>query len=381
MAAVRVVPVTNRWLERQFLDLPSSLYASYPNWVPRLRSSEKELCGFKKHAFNDTAQSVAFVACRGEQVCGRILAIDNSIHNKTHPNESVGFVGFYESVDDDDVAQALFSASEDWLHQRGLKSVRGSVSPSMNYEAGLLIDGFEHMPSFMMPYNPEHYAGLWSRAGFEKVQDLFAFRGNQEIYDAAVRPMAIAAQAADRFGATFRQIDRRNFVAEVQEFLKLFNAGSAGTWGFVPFSDSEINQLAGELRFLIIPELTSFMCVGGKIAGAVFGLQDYNPIVKRIRGRLFPLGFLSLLWGRRKIKRSRMMSINILPQYQRWGLGICLLDQFLKQGSRLGIRDVEFSYVLESNHLAASTLANGGNIREKTYRIFEKRIEASGPVE
>lgn len=378
MPAVEIVRVATRRLQKQFLDLPKKLNTGCANWVPRLRSSESELCGFKKHAFNELAESVAFVAVQAGEVLGRVVAINNQMHLKTHPDEKLGFVGFFECTDDAAIAAALFDAAESWLAEQGLERVRGPISPSMNYEAGLLVDGFDHPPSFMMPYNPAYYESLWTAYGFEKAQDLFAFRGTQSTYDAATKPLAIARQAAERFKATFRQIDRKNFVSEVQTFLKLFNAGSAATWGFVPFSESEIKQLANELRFLIIPELTSFMCVEGEIAGAVFGLLDYNPIVKRIDGRLFPFGFLSLLFGRKKIKRSRLMSVNVLPKYQRWGLGLCLMDQCLKQGSERGIRDVEFSYVLESNHLAAASLTNAGIIREKTYRIFEKPIAISG---
>ena len=161
---------------------------------------------------------------------------------------------------------------------------------------------------------------------------------------------------------------------DVQTFLRLYNDASASTWGFLPFSESEIQFLAKELRHLIIPELTSFMLVDGQTIGATFGLLDYNPIIRAIKGRLWPLGFLKILFGRRHLNKSRCMSINVLPEYQKWGLGLCLLDRFLRQGYEKGIEDVEFSYVLESNHLAASTLTNAGVVKEKTYRIFEKAL-------
>ena len=371
---LKIAPVHSKSQQRQFIDLPRILHANDKNWVPRIMASEKELVGFAKHPFSEQATSQAFLACSDGVPCGRIVAIDNSIHATQYPNDSIGFAGFFESTNEHAIANGLFDKASNWLRERGFSIMRGPVSPSMNYEAGLLVDGFDKPPTFMMPYNPKYYVKLWEQYGFTKSQDMFAFVGNQEIYDTADKALAIAEQAAERFGATFRQIDRKNFVSEVQTFLRLYNSASASTWGFIPFTENEIVFLANELKHLIVPDLTSFMIVDGKTVGATFGLLDYNPIVKRIRGKLLPFGFLSILFGRKAIKKSRCMSINILPEFQRWGLGLCLLNEYLKQGSKKGIRDVEFSYVLESNHLAASSLAKAGNKREKTYRVYDKQL-------
>ncbi len=371
---IEIVEVQNRQQQNSFLDLPEQLHSGDPNWVPRIRASEKELSGFAKHPFNDSARSSAFLAVMNNQPVGRIVAINNQIHNKTHPGKPTGFIGFYESANDPEIAKALFEAAFDWLRTEDLHWVRGPVSPSMNYEAGLLIKGFDKPPTFMMPYNPAYYVDQWEECGFRKTQDMFAFRGDLSMYDSATKAWAIADQAATRFGATFRRIDNRRFLEDVKTFLRLYNLASASTWGFLPFSENEIQFLAKELRHLIIPELTSFMMVDGKTIGATFGLLDYSPIIKSIRGRLFPFGFLKILFSRRRIKKSRCMSINVLPEYQKWGLGLCLLNRYLKQGSANGIKDVEFSYVLESNHLAASTLTNAGVEKEKIYRVYEKSI-------
>ena len=122
----------------------------------------------------------------------------------------------------------------------------------------------------------------------------------------------------------------------------------------------------------ILATVTYTLC---KRMGAVFAILDYNPIIKRIRGRLFPFGFLSILRGKKSLTRARIMSINIAPEFQRWGLGASLMGKLYLQGVKLSsVQEVEFSYVLESNHLSRTTLENGGAKREKTYRVYEKEL-------
>jgi GNAT superfamily N-acetyltransferase len=100
-------------------------------------------------------------------------------------------------------------------------------------------------------------------------------------------------------------------------------------------------------------------------------LLDYNPLVKEIKGRLFPFGFLKLLWKRKHIKCIRLISTNVAPEYQRWGLGLVLLNGLVPAAKKWGIMEAEFSWVLESNKLSRGTLERGGSIRDKTYRIYD----------
>ena len=102
-----------------------------------------------------------------------------------------------------------------------------------------------------------------------------------------------------------------------------------------------------------------------------FGLLDYNPIIKKIDGRLFPFGFLKLLFGRKKLTRMRLLSTNVVPEYQRWGLGLVLMSRLVPEITKWGILDAEFSWVLESNKLSRGTLERGGTKKIKTYRIYD----------
>ncbi len=374
MPDLAVRPVTTRRQQKQFLDFPWQLYRDDPHWIPPLRLNQKELVNYKRHPFYDRAAIQTFVAYRGEEVCGRIAALVNHTHNERY-NEQRGFFGFFESVDDQQVADGLFGAARQWLREQGMTAIRGPANPSLNYECGLLVDGFDSSPFFMMTYNPPYYAQLIENYGFRQTQDLYAYWGHIEMLDSLDEKLTFITDAArERFEIHIRPIDKRRFREDVKTFLDIYNKSLAGTWGFVPLSDAEIAHLSAGLRHLIVPELALMAEVNGKPIGAVFGLLDYNPRIREINGRLFPLGFLRLLANRQSIKRVRLIAANVVPEYQRWGVGLVLLSGLVPHIRRWGIQEVEFSWVLESNKLSRGSLERGGAKHSKTYRLYDYEI-------
>ena len=139
-------------------------------------------------------------------------------------------------------------------------------------------------------------------------------------------------------------------------------------------SPGEVDHTAKSLKRLIVPEMTSVAEVDGKPVGAMFALLDYNPRIKQIDGRLFPFGFLQLMTRRRALKTVRLLSTNVIPEYQKWGVGVVLLARLVPEIYKWGVEDAEFSWVLESNHLSRKSLERGGAKRTKTYRIYERDV-------
>ena len=174
MSELVVQPVRSRGQRKQFLNYPWTLYRDDPNWIPPLRVDQKERVNYKQNPFYDNAEIETFLAYRDGQVCGRIAAIVNHAHIQCH-KEQLGFFGFFESIDDQNVATALFDAARAWLAERDIHVMRGPANPSLNHECGLLVEGFDTPPYFMMTYNPPYYASLIENYGFQKAQDLLAF--------------------------------------------------------------------------------------------------------------------------------------------------------------------------------------------------------------
>jgi len=250
--------------------------------------------------------------------------------------------------------------------------VRGPVYPSLNYEVGLLIDGFNDPPWFMMTYNKPYYQRLIEGYGFRKAQDLYAFWGHLDMLEEVTRRLyALSHIVLERFQLRCRPMDVKNFEDDVRTFLEIYNKSLVATWGFVPMSAGEVKKQAGGLKRMIVPELTTVAEVDGKPIGTMFGLLDYNPRIKEIDGKLLPFGFLKLLRNRKELKKVRLIASNVLPEYQSWGVGIALVARLVPDALAWGITEAEFSWVLESNDLSFKTLKKGGAKITKQYRIFD----------
>ena len=371
MCDLVVKPVTSSRDKRRFLTLPWKLYRDDPNWIPPLRLDQKELVGYKPHPFYERNEIQTFLALRSGEVCGRIAAILNRCHNE-HYSERRGFFGFFECVDDQQVADRLFDAVGAWLAERDIHSLRGPTNPSLHYTVGLLIEGFDSPPTFMMTYNPEYYPRLVEGYGFRKAHDLYAYWGQREWLPSRIekyRP--ISEQIIERYDVKLRTLNKSRFLEDIRAFLSIFNESLVGSWGFVPMSDGEIRHAARGLRHLLVPELAVAAEIDGKLVGMALALPHYDPRIKAIDGRRLPFGFLRLLLGRKKIRRTRLISANVLPAYHRLGIGLVMADGMVLRVIDWGFQEAEFSWVLESNSLSRGSLEKGGAVRTKTYRLYD----------
>lgn len=374
MNSLVVEPVVSWWQRRQFLNLPWDIYRGSPHWIPPLRGNQKQMLNYTPSPFFREAEIQTFLATRGGRPVGRIAAIVNHPHNRRFA-EQRGFVGFFESEDQQETAAALVNTAQTWLAARGMNKLRGPANPSMNHECGLLVDGFDQSPTFMNTYNLPYYPALFEACGFRKSQDMYAFWGStNQLAEVAKRIEPLTKDCLSRFDIRIRRFDSRRFVEEVRLFLAIFNESFADVWGFVPMSAAETEHMAREMKALIVPELTAIAEIDGHAIGGVLALLDYNPRIKLIAGRLFPFGFMRLLYNRKAIKRIRVISANVISKYQKWGVGLVLLTQLLPTLQAWGIEEAEFSWVLESNTLSSKTLQRAGATITKTYRMFDKDL-------
>jgi hypothetical protein len=369
-----VRPVASWRDRRRFQRLPWSIYAGDHNWVPPILSQEYAMLGWGNHPFFDNAEIVTLLAERDGLAAGRLAVFINHVHNRKY-NEQRGFFGFFECVDDAAVAGELFKAGEDWLRQRGMTAVRGPINPSLNYTCGLLIDGFNCPPCFLMTYNRPYYAALLEAYGFAKAQDLYAYEMDMNrlaALTAKYKPAVLSV--LDRPDIVIRSADPTRLRQEIETYLDIYNRSLDGTWGFTPLQPQEASHIASELKNLIEPQFAAFAEINGKPIGAVFALLDYNQILRKLNGRLLPFGFVRLITGRRKITTVRAMTLTMVPGYQDAGLSVVLLDKLTGPAAKWGIQYWEMSWILESNSRSRGSLERAGVKRTKTYRIYDKML-------
>jgi GNAT superfamily N-acetyltransferase len=327
--------------------------------------------------FFDHAEAGYFLARRDGVVVGRVAAIENRLHNETH-RDRVGFFGFFESIDDQAVATALLDAAAGWLRGRGLDTMRGPASPSVNDEYGLLVSGFEFPNTIMMPQNPPYYPRLVDGAGLTKARDLIAYQGGTE--DHFVPPperiIRAVSLARDRYRVTVRPLRLREFKAEVDRVKVLYNRCWEDNWGAVPMTDREIDHLAAQFKPVVVPDLVPFAECDGQPVGFGLVLPDFNQVLRRNRqGRLLPAA-LQLLWAlkTRQIHRCRILLLGVVPEFRNKGVDAAIYHWiWTKAGSRR-ITWGEGGWVLEDNPAMNAGLVKLGMTPYKTYRIYERRL-------
>jgi GNAT superfamily N-acetyltransferase len=362
---------------KRFIDLPYRLHARDPLWVPPLRRDVEALLSRSKNPFFEHAEAEYFIVERDGEVIGRIAAISNRLHNETH-GDQVGFFGFFECVDDQAAADALFQAAGEWCRTLGHDVLRGPASFSVNDECGLLVDGFDTPPTLMMPHNPRYYIDLIERAGFTKAKDLWVYQGGtEERYVPVPERLARATELIrQRQGITLRALNMKDFQGEVERIKELYNAAWEKNWGFVPLTEHEIDHLAEQFKPVVIPELVPMAEKDGKLIGFGITLPDLNVVFQTNRsGRLFPM-ILRLLWmlKTRRIRRARILLLGVVPAFQGKGVDAMLYHWIWTKSGERGIYWGEAGWILEDNPAMNAGLEKMTFQVYKTYRLYDKRL-------
>ena len=368
MAGIDVVAADKDTL-KEFIELPYTLYRNDPYWVPPLRMAVKELLDRGKHPFYSNAEVEFFVARQDGRVKGRVAAIIDRAHNKFH-GESAGFFGFFECVDDSAIADSLLSRARQWVFERGARFVRGPVSPSTNYECGMLIEGFDHSPMVMTTYNPRYYPALMDRLGMRKAKDLFGYLSSSEIIPLE-KIDRVAKRAFAKSGVRVRPINMKDFDREVGRVWDVYCAAWSRNWGFVPMSREEFVLMGKEMKQILKPDLVLIGEVGDRVVGFALALPDVNQALKPAGGSLFPTGLLKILYHKRLIKSVRVLALGVVEEHRASGLAAGFYATLVRNARKLGFGDCEMSWILEDNVLMNRSLEVMGAKRYKTYRIYE----------
>ena len=368
---MEIAPVTGgRDLER-FISFPYQHYRGDPLWVPQLRMDVRTLLSPAKNPFFQHAEAQYFVGRSDGRTVGRIAAIKNDAHTKEH-HDRVGFYGFFECVNDPEVAAALFDAAAAWLRSRGLAILRGPMSPSINDECGLLVQGFETPPTLMMSHNPRYYVDLHQRYGFTKAKDLLVYESTTtRLPERIVRAATVIAQ---RKGIALRALNMKRFRAEVELVKALYNDAWEKNWGFVPLTGAEIDHLATQLKPIVVPDLVCFAERAGKVIGFAVALPDLNVALRHNpSGRVVP-GILKVLWYARKVNRLRILLLGVLPQYRSSGIDALMYHWIWTKGLAHGFTWGEGGWILEDNAAMNNAAVQLGFRPYRTYRIYDKPL-------
>ena len=325
-----------------------------------------------KHPFWKFSERELYLARRGPETVGRIAAIVDGNNNQYH-NEKMGVWGFFECRNDPEAAAELFKTVENWAQKKGMSFLRGPLNPSMNYECGILIEGFEQAPTLMMTYNPPYYVDLIESNGFEKEKDLITIRF-EERDQPSQRLERLARRIRRNNKITIRPLNMRNLAEEMKLVNEIFRECWAGNWGFVPMTDEELRESVRDLPKIADPDLIFFPCYENEPVGVAMMLPDANPLLKRLNGKLGLLGLVKIALYRKEITGVRGILFGIREAYQRLGASIVCWDYAYHKWREKGYKYCELGWNLEDNRgINQFDLETGGAIN-KRYRIYRKDL-------
>src|SRR5438034_5278013 len=368
--------VSSRRDRDAFIKFQCRIYTNDPAWVPPLIIERKGFLDRKRHPFYRHGDAALFLARKDGEIAGRIMASDDPNYNSLHET-NVGCFGLFECIDDHDVAAALFDAAASWLRNKGRIEMMGPIDYSTNYVCALLIDGFQFPPTILTAHNPPYYAQLIERCGFTKAKDWYAW-WFAEPAKAVTHLQRLATRFNARCPAVIRPANLKNIRDESRRLREIYNQAWGKNWGFVPFTEAEIEFMTKEIKPLIIPEFALIAEVGDEPVGFILGVPDINVALRHINGRLttfgLPIGLVKLLYYKSRTRTARLIALGVIEKYRRSGIAEMLVlriveDAMIKRGFT-----GELSMTLEDNFTINRFLEAIGAERYKTYRIFKRTL-------
>jgi hypothetical protein len=305
---------TDRRDVRRYVDFPFQLYRESELWVPPFVGEMRAQLDPNRHPFYEHSEAAFFLALEGQEVVGRIAALDNAHYNAYHGKRTAFFCHF-DVVDDRAVSRALFDAAFDWARGRGLDEMWGPQGLVADGK-GLLVEGFEHRPALGIAYNYPYHSELVEDAGFEKGVDLVSCYMGREM-DISERFLRVAEKVKRRGNfhiVRFRtKADLRAMIPRITE---VYNKAFTDVEGYVPLTEAEARIIADRIIAVADPALITLLMKGDEIAGFALAYPDLSAAIQRCKGRMWPLGWLYLL---REFKRTQWLNFNgggILEQYR-----------------------------------------------------------------
>jgi GNAT superfamily N-acetyltransferase len=368
-----VSPVRGRRDLREFIGLPYRLHSTSPVWVPPLRIERRIFLSRRFNAFFKHGDAQLFLARRDGRVTGRVSAQYDQAFNDYHDNRW-GMFGFLEMEDDPEVLPALLAAAEGWLRAHGRDHMVGPMDFTINDESGVLVEGFEREPMIKQPWHPPYYAQRAEEAGLGKAIDLLMWE--LHISDRSkMLPVifSLAEQLEPRHGIRIRKMSRRSLRQDLDRFADVYNSAWSENWGFVPYSKADLDAYAQEMHLVFDSHwfMVAETAAGETVAVAIT-VPDINQVLKRMNGRLLPLGWWHFLRRGKLMDRVRVGFLGVKPSYQHTGVAAALYVEHFNQAAATPLKWGEMGWILETNrNMNRAMEAMGGRIVRR-FRVYER---------
>ena len=377
MLSIEKIDTENKSQVKRFVEFYYDLYQGCPQWVPPLFMDAYIPLNRKKHPFFEHSDADFFLAVRDGKLVGRICAGENKLFNEYHHTRKAQFY-FFDTINDLEVAKALFEAAFDWARQRRLDTMIGpkGLSPFDGY--GILVEGFEHRQMMtMMNYNYDYYPKLVEALGFEKEVDFVSCYLPAEAFKIPPRVERIAQWAMQRGNLWVKNFkSKKELVSWAQRIGRTYNKTFIKNWEYYPFTQGDVDYAVQNVFMVADHRLIKLIMHGEDIVGFLFAFPDASAALQRAKGRLFPFGIIDLVIEMKRTKTVSGNGMGVLPEFQGTGgnallyyeLGKTVLEDF-------NFKFVEMTQVAETTKQMRADLKNLNGVEYKNHRVFRKAIQ------
>jgi hypothetical protein len=359
---------------KRFIDMARDIYRNDENWVPPIRGNLLKTLMGKDNPLFMNGPHTFFMTFHKDRPVARILTGVNEKLNR-QKNKREGYISLFESIDDERAAFSILDAAVDWLKAKGVETVVGPVSPTYGDDnRGLLVEGFEGPPVLMSSYNHPYYEGLFIKYGFQKDMDLLAYHFSPE--DLEIERFETAVNyAMKKFGFRVNRFDSKNIEKELRDIKTVLDKSMPETWQHLgSFSIEEIRAEARALKLFLDEDLVYIARSQDEPIGFVVAMPDYNQVLKKINGRIFPFGIFKFLLHRKKINGMRIFMQFVVPKFRNKAVVSAIYHRLMLAGLKKGYTHAEGSAIAEINKESIRSVEGAGGKLYRRYRIYRKRI-------
>ncbi|MGC9520990.1 MAG: hypothetical protein ACP5HG_03815 [Anaerolineae bacterium] len=371
MVIVQQVDRDDRRQVRRFVDFPYRLYEGHAQWVPPIRGDIRTMLDRDKHPFYEHSEADFFIAKQGDEVVGRIAALENRAYNRYHDAKTANFY-LFETVDDRAVSDALFERVVNWAKQRGLTEIVGPKGFGALDGYGLLVEGFEHRQMMtMMNYNHAYYPRLIEAMGFEKLVDFVSCYIHIENFKLPERVHRIAQRVLERGSLEVKRFkSARELKSWTERIRRAYNHAFVDNWEFYPLTEREAQFFMDNAIGLSDPRLIKIISHGEEMVGFLFGFPDVSAALQRAKGRLTPWALVDLLLEMRRTKWLALNGVGLVPEFQGIGGNALLYAEMENTIRERDFEHADLTQVAETAVQMRKDLENVGGKMYKNHRVY-----------
>ena len=376
MLSVETLDINSKKQVEEFVCFPFLLYRNLEQWVPPFISDIKLMLNKQKHPFYEHSDADFFVARKNGEFVGRLAVMENKLFNKIHDVKKAQFY-LFDCVDDQLVANELFSRAFEWSKKRGLDTIIGPKGFSAFDGYGIQIEGFEHRQMMtMMNYNFPYYQQFIENIGFEKEVDFVSCYIKSDNFVLPEKAQLVAKKVRDR--GKFKVINfktKRELKKWANNIGEAYNKTFINNWEYYPFTDREIKFIVDNIMIVADPKLIKLITYEEKVVGFLLAFPDISEALQRQKGRITPWGIIDIL---SEFKKTRWVSLNgagVLPEYQGRGGNVLMYDEMAKTFRDSNqFQHGELTQVAETAQQMRKDLISMGGRAYKNHRVFRKEI-------